>query len=426
MSNEGSVPRGRLSRLAKMASVGARTGAALLSRSSGEAAAAHAAEVLGNMRGLAAKIGQMASYVDGMVPEAQRTAYESALTKLRAAAPRSSPEAIVALVEEELGGPIDKLFAEWEHDPFASASIGQVHRATLSDGRKVAVKVQHPGIEKAIEADLSNAAVVNRVVDTMGPKGMDAKRIFEEIRTRFREELDYELEAARQEEFRELHAGDDKIRIPSVVRERSRRRVLTSDLCAGTTLEEAADGSESERRAHAETMWRFVFKGNLVGGKFNADPHPGNYLFADNGVVTFLDFGCVQPIEGVRLTRAQELHIAALGKDEAAFVEKAKALLETRGGAYEKAAVEYSRKCFEPLFSPPYRITRSYVAELVDGVRDMKALLFQKDGNVVPLPPGMVFINRLQFGFYSVLSRLDVDVDYAKVERRFFEEAGLL
>ncbi|HMR09421.1 MAG TPA: AarF/UbiB family protein, partial [Polyangiaceae bacterium] len=251
-------------------------------------------------------------------------------------------------------------------------------------------------------------------------------RIFEEIRTRFREELDYELEAKRQEEFRALHAGDDKIRIPSVVRERSKRRVLTSDLCAGTTLEEAADGSESERRAHAETMWRFVFKGNLVGGKFNADPHPGNYLFAEDGVVTFLDFGCVQPIEGVRLTRAQELHIAALGKDEAAFVEKAKVLLETRGGAYEKAAVEYSRKCFEPLFSPPFRITRSYVAELVDGVRDMKALLFQKDGNVVPLPPGMVFINRLQFGFYSVLSRLDVDVDYAQVERRFFEEAGLL
>ena len=408
-----------------MATVGARTGAAMLTRGKAEAAAAHAAEVLGNLRGLAAKVGQMASYVDGVVPEAQRESYEAALTKLRAAAPRSSPEAIAAVVVEELGAPLEELFADWEHAPFASASIGQVHRATLHDGREVAVKVQHPGIDKAIEADLSNAAVLNSVVGAVGPKAMDAKRIFQEIRTRFREELDYDLEARRQEEFRELHAGDDKIRIPAIVKERTKRRVLTSELCAGRSLEQAAEGSTAQRRAHAETLWRFVFKGNLVGGQFNADPHPGNYLFAEDGSVTFLDFGCVQPIEGPRLEHARELHLAALDRDEDAFSAKAKVLLETQGGAYERAAIAYSRKCFEPLFSPPYKITRSYVAELVDGVRDMKRLLFEKDGNVVPLPPGMVFINRLQFGFYSVLARLDVEVDYAAVERRFFDEAGL-
>lgn len=419
------MPQGRLGRLARLARVGARSGAAMLTGGGAESAARQAAEVLGNLRGLAAKVGQMASYVDGVVPEAHREAYEGALTQLRAAAPQSSADEIQGVIEDDLGAPIAELFSEWEREPFASASIGQVHRARLNDGREVAVKVQHPGIDRAVEADLSNASVVSHLVGAAGPKTMDTVRIFEEIRTRFREELDYELEAQRQEEFRTLHAGDDKIRIPQVVPERCSRRVLTSELCHGTSLEDAAAESEPARRAHAETLWRFVFKGNLVGGAFNADPHPGNYLFGPDGTVTFLDFGCIQPIEGKRLDDARQLHLAALAGEEQAFAERCKILLETRGGAYERAAIDYSRKCFEPLFSPPFRITRPYVTELVEGVRAMKSLLFQKDGNVVPLPEGMVFINRLQFGFYSVLARLDVEADYARVERDFLRAAGL-
>src|SRR5262245_9447824 len=132
------LPQGRLGRLVRYAGLGARTGASLLfskEDAAVRAAAAQAAEVLGTMRGLAAKLGQMASYVDGFVPEAHRDAYEGALRSLRTAAPTSSPQAIRAAVEEDLKAPIDELFAEWEDEPFASASIGQVHRATLSDGR---------------------------------------------------------------------------------------------------------------------------------------------------------------------------------------------------------------------------------------------------------------------------------------------------
>src|SRR5690349_3189429 len=149
MTTEKQLPEGRLNRCGRLAGLGARAGAAHLLARRGDAsadAAAHAAEVLGTMRGLAAKVGQMASYVDGFIPEPQREAYESALKSLRAAAPSSSPEAIRRAVEEDLEAPIDRLFAEWEEEPFASASIGQVHRATLADGRRVAVKVQHPGI----------------------------------------------------------------------------------------------------------------------------------------------------------------------------------------------------------------------------------------------------------------------------------------
>ncbi len=426
MTRSRDLPSGRLSRLARLALVGARSGANMVLDRNADAAAHHAAEVLGSLRGLAAKVGQMASYVDGMVPEAQRESYERAMTALRSAAPTSSPDAIAQVVEEDLGKAVTELFAEWDRDPFASASIGQVHRARLQDGREVAVKVQHPGIEKAIEADLSNASILQGMVGALGPKALETRRIFQEVRARFREELDYELEAERQLAFRELHDGDPFISIPDVILELSSRRVLTSELAQGATLEEAAEGDEASRRGHAETLWRFVFKGNLVGGMFNADPHPGNYLFGQDGKITFLDFGCVQPIEGDRLDRARRLHFAAIEGDEPAFRARARELLETRGGSYEEAAIGYSRQCFEPLFASPFRITRGYVADLVERIKEMKALMLRRDARVVALPPGMVFMNRLQFGFYSVLSRFDVQTDYRAVERAFFDEAGLL
>ncbi|MRG96549.1 ABC1 kinase family protein [Polyangium spumosum] len=428
MTDERKIPEGRLGRLARLAAVGARTGASLIRGNSAADAAAHkAAEMLGTLRGLAAKAGQMASYVDGMVPEAQREAYEAAMGKLRNAAPTSSPAAIRARVEEELGGPIDRLFAEWDELSFASASIGQVHRARLFDGREVAVKVQHPGIEKAVESDLENADVLGGMVAVLGPKRLDPKAVLAELRARFTEELDYELEARRQRAFSAMHEGDGAIRIPEVIADRSSKRVLTSELVRGKTLEEACEADEVIRAQYAETLWRFVFKGNLVGGMFNADPHPGNYLFQDDGSIIFLDFGCVQPIEGERLTLARGLHRAAISRDERAFGDIAAKILLTEGGTYERMAVAYSRRCFEPVFSSPYRITRAYAASLVEGIKEMKnEVLFKKDGNFVQLPPGMLFMNRLQFGFYSVLARLDVTIDYAAVEEAFLKQAGLL
>jgi len=427
MTNEKKIPEGRFGRFVKLAGVGARTGVSFLRGSSAaDVAAEKAAEMLGTLRGLAAKAGQMASYVDGMVPEAQRDAYETAMKTLRAAAPTSSSAEIRKTVEEDLRAPIDKLFAEWDDKPFASASIGQVHRARLEDGREVAVKVQHPGIANAVEADLQNADVMGGMVAALGPKELDPKAVLAELRARFTEELDYELEARRQKQFIEMHRGDEAIRIPEVIDDRSAKRVLTTILERGQTLEEAGLGDEKTRRHFAETMWRFVFKGNLIGGMFNADPHPGNYIFQD-GKVVFLDFGCVQPIENDRLELARNIHRAAMNKDEATFRAVSKKILNTNGGTYERMATDYSLRCFEPLFKSPYHITRPYVVTLVEGVKQMKeAVLFKENGKFVQLPPGMLFINRLQFGFYSVLARLDVKVDYVAIERKFFGEAGLM
>jgi predicted unusual protein kinase regulating ubiquinone biosynthesis (AarF/ABC1/UbiB family) len=424
--DESGVPIGRLGRFVKLAGVGARASVDMLSRRGSEKVAERAAEVLGNLRGLAAKLGQTASYVDGFVPETHRAVYEKALGALRSAAPHSSGVAIRSLVEAELGAPLERLFASFSEEPFASASIGQVHRAELPNGQAVAVKVQHPGIDGAIESDLSNVSLLEGFVGALGPRSLNSGAVLEEVKTRFREELDYRLEAERQEQFRTLHAADPMISIPRVVRERSARRVLTMELVKGATLEEAAQASPELRRSYAETLWRFVFKGNLVGGMFNADPHPGNYLFQADGSVTFLDFGCIQPIQGERLEAARRLHRAALAKNEPAFQRAAAVILESKGGSYEAAATAYSRLCFEPVFASPFRITSEFATSLVHQIKSVKEQIWAKDKSFVQLPSGMLFMNRLQFGFYSVLARLDVSVDYAEVERRFLSEAGLL
>ncbi len=414
------LPEGRLSRLARLASLGVKAGAnAVLSGDAHQAAAKQAAEVLGSMRGLAAKVGQMASYVDGVVPEEHHGAYEGALRVLRSAAPTSSPEDVRRVLREDLGDEPERLFATWEERPIASASIGQVHRATLTDGTEVAVKVQHAGIDRAVESDLDNAGSLQVMLGAVSPKALETKRTYEEIRQRFLEELDYGLEADRTEAFARFHADDPRVRIPKVIRDRSSKRVLTTTFMRGLSLDEAASKPEALRAVWAETMWRFVFRGTLVGGMFNADPHPGNYLLHDDGGIAFLDFGCVQPLDPEHMERARVMHRAAVARDEAAFSRAVIDLLGTRRGSHEERVVVYTRRCFAPLFESPYRIERPYVAGLVRDLREIGRAAFKSESNAVALPPNMVFMNRLQFGFYSVLARLDVVADYASVERGF-------
>ncbi len=400
--------------------MGVRTGAGLLVDRDGEATARRAAEVLGTLRGLAAKVGQMASYVDGVIPEAHKDAYEKSMKVLRASAPTSSPKEIRALVEEDLGAPIDKLFASWDDVPLASASIGQVHRAELFDGRAVAVKVQHPGIAQAVKSDLANAGILESFAGALGGRRFDTKAMLEVIRQRFEEELDYELEAKNLGHFARVHAGDATVRIPTLIASSSSRRVLTTELVQGLGFDEACAASVPERLAWAETMWRFVFKGNLVGGKFNADPHPGNYIFHDGGAVTFLDYGCVQDIPDDKLEKARLLHVSALDRDEPLFRARVSKLVDAKPGKLEKLAQDYTRACFAPIFDAPYRVTREYAASLVTDMAAMGKVALKIDASeLFTMPADMVFINRLQFGFYSVLARLDVEVDYAAVERSF-------
>jgi predicted unusual protein kinase regulating ubiquinone biosynthesis (AarF/ABC1/UbiB family) len=417
--NTRQLPKGRLQRLAALAGAGVRTGAAVLLKKDGGGAQA-AAEVLGQLRGVAAKVGQMMSYVDGMAPPAHAQQFQAAMSALRAAAPASPFPEVQAVLRQELGGPWDQHFSAFEEKPLASASIGQVHRARLKNGTAVAVKIQHPGVAEALEADLRNSGVLDGLVGAMGGRRINSSGMFEELRARLREELDYSLEAAAQQRFAAIHRGDPTIRIPAIHTALSSRRVLVSDWADGVDFDTACRAPVEQREAWARTLWRFVFKGNLVDGLFNADPHPGNYIFQPDGAVSFVDFGCVQPIDRQKLILSRRMHRAASHGDEQTFRATAPLYAGTRPGAYQDMAVTFMRRCFDPVFHSPYRMTRAYCADLFTTLTGMaRASAELSDEDVTPMPSGILFMNRMNFGFYSVLARLDVAVDYASVERAF-------
>ena len=240
------------------------------------------------------------------------------------------------------------------------------------------------------------------------------------VRTRFREELDYSLEAERLVRLAEFHAKDPKIRVPALVKERSSASVLTTHFVTGLGFDEACLEPVAARTAWAETLWRFVFKGNLCMGMFNADPHPGNYFFQPDGCVAFIDYGCVQVIADAKRLGARALHWAAIDRDMPRFDVCVSKLLEAKPGRMEEMSRTYTRKCFQPLLAAPYRIEKRYAATLVDEMKEIakEARSVAKD-EFYTMPPDMLFMNRLQFGLYSVLARLDAEVDYATVERAF-------
>jgi len=434
--DDSSLPTSRLGRLWRLGKLGTRAGVGRLAAAVGagggdgaaEAAIARsAADALGSMRGLALKLGQMASYVDGLVPEEHRALYETTLRGLRDAAPAMSPDAAARVLEAELGAPPGALFAEFSPEPFAAASIGQVHRARLADGRAVAVKIQYDGVDRAVTADLANASLFGALLGPIGSK-FGAKEQLAEARARFLEELDYANEARAQERFRARFAGDAAIRVPAVVADRSSRRVLTSELAAGLRLEDAAARAPEERVAWARSLWRFVFDSLVVDGDFNADPHPGNYLFVDGdaapGTIWFLDYGCTRPLPRERLRWDRILHRAALAGDERAFYEAAHELLSVpRGGPQGPLLRAYIRLAFEPLFAGgPHHVTHAYCRRLMDDMRTYAgAMLRGSRKDWVPMPPELLFFNRLQLGFYSILARLDVTVDYHALETKLIE-----
>ena len=249
------------------------------------------ARELGNMKGALMKVGQLISFIVEALPEdAQR-----ALATLQSDAPPMSPGAANAVVTTELGAAPTKVFLDWNVDPVAAASVGQVHRAVTRDGRDVAVKVQYPGVDAAIEADLSNAEGLYRLFSAFALKGLDAKGLVDELRSRMRDELDYRLEAESQTEFRRYFAGHPFVRIPEVIPATSTRRVLTTEWVDGLGWDAfLAQASPAARARAGESIWRFAQNAIHRFGAFNGDPHPGNYRFSPNGDVTFLDFGLIK------------------------------------------------------------------------------------------------------------------------------------
>src|SRR3954466_1053386 len=246
---------------------------------------------LGTMKGAAMKLGQVMSFLDvGLVPEEHREEFQRKLAALRDAAPNVSFGGMRKVIESELGGSLKENFAEFDPEPIAAASIGQVYRATLHDGREVAVKVQYPGVAAAVRADMQNLGMILRLMKRIAP-GLDVKNTADEIRSRIYDELDYELEAANQRALARIFKGHPFIVVPNVVTELSREKVMVSEFVAGVGFDSVKEADQETRDRVGEIVFRFYFGCMYRHRQFSGDPHPGNFLLLPDDRVAFLDFG---------------------------------------------------------------------------------------------------------------------------------------
>jgi predicted unusual protein kinase regulating ubiquinone biosynthesis (AarF/ABC1/UbiB family) len=271
-------------------------------------AARQIVKVLGSMKGVAMKAGQALSVVDlDAVPPAYRDEVRDTLAELRNAAPTVSFGEMRKVIERELGEPLAATFAEFDEEPVAAASIGQVYRARLHDGREVAVKAQYPGIDAAVRADLQNLVPMLRIAKQIAP-GIDVQAMADEIVERIHEELDYELEAENQRAVARAHRGHPFIVIPAVVSDLCRARVLVMEFVDGIGHTEIARLGQLERDRVAEIVFRFYFGSMYRHHQFSGDPHPGNSLLLPDGRMAFLDFGLFKRISRAAAERELEIH----------------------------------------------------------------------------------------------------------------------
>ncbi|MGH2950606.1 MAG: ABC1 kinase family protein [Solirubrobacterales bacterium] len=336
MSDERKIPKGRVRRSAKLgtalggqAARYAGTKAAGVARSEEAAAekldtrhletAMKMVSILGEMKGAAMKIGQLASFVDTeFLPPEYAEMYQEQLGKLRTSAPPMPWKKVSKVLDEEWGEPVSEHFADIEQEAFAAASIGQVHRATLIDGRPVAVKIQYPGVAEALESDMRNAGMLVRLARALAP-GLDAKAVAEELRERVMEELDYEYEAQNHRSFARAYRGHPFIYVPDVVTRLSRRRVLVAEYVEGMHFDAVKELDDEQRSRFGEIVFRFCFGSIYHLQHFNADAHPGNYILMSDGKVAFLDFGMTKKLDKEQIELEQRAVDAATRKDPEAL-----------------------------------------------------------------------------------------------------------
>jgi len=444
--DEGSVPTGRIRRTAKVAGLAGgqtarnyATKAANLTRGEQKRreaamrrqaeAAEQILEVLGNMKGAAMKVGQVASYIDtGAFPEEFQARIQEKLAELRDSAPRVPFEQMRAVIEDELDAPIDELFEDFEPDAVAAASIGQVYRARLPEtargplaGRPVAVKVQYPGVAQAVRADLQNLGLLMRVAKRIAP-GMDAKAMTAEIKERLSDELDYEQEAQAQRAMARAWRGHPFVVIPDVVTSLSRERVLVTEWVEGRSFEEVSELPAAERDRFGEIVYRFFLGSLYRNGHFSGDPHPGNYRLMDDGRVAFLDFGMTKRVGPDQLAREVAVYRAGMDGDaealHAALAEMG--FFDADNPALPPAAVleQFRAAAAWYVDDRPLTIDRAVVTEVLIAASDPRSEYWELMRHQT-LPAEALLARRMEGLVLGVLGALGATANWHRIAREW-------
>jgi predicted unusual protein kinase regulating ubiquinone biosynthesis (AarF/ABC1/UbiB family) len=423
--------RGRLSRLVKLGSltgrvttsyVADRVRSAISSSDLGKKArdrlhidnAKDIVETMSRMKGAAMKVGQQAAmFLDtlDLPPEVAES-----FTKLHAEAEAIPFSQIREDIESELGVPLSEAFASFDETPIGTASLAQAHAATLPDGSEVVVKVLHRGVEDSVATDLM--ALKGLLVSSRAMRRTKAEidDIFDELRDRLEEELDYLQEAANIHAYRQVFGDDDRVRIPRVYGELSTERVLTMDRLPGKHVEAFLETATPEARNRAgKTLSAFCYEQIFHHRMLHADPHPGNYLFEEDGRVGVIDYGCVKRFDEFWIGTYARIALAGLDDDRETALELAQQLgaWDGEGDGSADALWGFIRGVLTAFRAGEINLSEGNYIEAMRPV--IKDLL---DHPNVPAPRDVIMLHRSLGGLYGMGRKLGTTQDFGAVLRK--------
>lgn len=374
--------------------------------------------VLGSLKGGAMKFGQALSVFEAAIPDDLAAPYREALTKLQSAAPPMSPPAVRRVLDEQLGTGWRRRFAEFAEEPAAAASIGQVHRAVWHDGREVAVKVQYPGADEALRADLRQLQRFSWLFQAAIP-GMEVKPLLTELQDRMVEELDYRSEADNQRRFAAAFRGHPEIAVPAVVA--SAPKVMVTEWLTGIGLAQIIrSGSKAERDDIGRKLAEFHTSSPARAELLHADPHPGNFLRLADGRLGVLDFGAAARQPGGAPRTLGVATRLAVEKRAEELLELLRAEGFVRPGVQVRAedVMSYLGPFADPVRTETFHFTRTWMqaqAERISGFgsTDFRTL------RTLNLPPSYLLIHRVSSGTFGVLCQLDATVPLRRIAERW-------
>ena len=383
-------------------------------------------EQLGQLRGAAMKVGQVLSTVDfTALPEEERESFKQTLAALRDDVPPLPFREVEKLLRDELGERPAAVFAEFDEEAFAAASIGQVHRAVTRDGVAVAVKIQYPGVAEAVDTDLRNLTLMLPLLKRLAP-GLDVKALYGELRERIGEELDYEIEAQSHRAVARAHRGHPFVLVPEVLTRLSSRRVLVTELLERRALR----GGQAPRRRHARPLRRdrlplLLRPRQVPAPRVAATRIPATTSCSPDGRVGFLDFGLMRVLDEGYLEGEQAVAAAV----EAGDAVRVHAALSALGylpdpGTFDPEGLLAQISAMGAWYLEPgeRRFTPAYVADLLDSTGGPRSPWFDQMRRQT-IPPQALLLRRMEGLVFATLGEARASADWNAIAREFYLDA---